>query len=113
MNRQELVSNRDFAFMAMFEPAEGGDYIVRFPAIRGLVTEARPWTRPAMVAGPCPGACGLRASQCRRQPSSLRSSRGSDALDRRADAQSRPEARHIARDPDASAPDPDDLRDLL
>ena len=39
MNRQEPVSNRDFAFMAVFEPAEEGGYIVRFPAIRGLVTE--------------------------------------------------------------------------
>jgi predicted RNase H-like HicB family nuclease len=39
MNREEPVVSRDFAFMAVFEPAEEGGHVVRFPAIRGLVTE--------------------------------------------------------------------------
>ncbi len=39
MTEQESVASRDFAFMAIFEPADEGGYIVRFPAIRGFVTE--------------------------------------------------------------------------
>lgn len=39
MNHEEPVANREFAFMAVLEPVEEGGYLVRFPAIRGLVTE--------------------------------------------------------------------------
>jgi predicted RNase H-like HicB family nuclease len=39
MTQSEPVASRDFAFMAVFEPAEEGGYVVRFPAIEGLVTE--------------------------------------------------------------------------
>lgn len=39
MSRKEPVASLGHGFMAVFEPAEEGGFLVRFPAIPGLVTE--------------------------------------------------------------------------
>lgn len=39
MRQASSITATDYAFNAVFEPAEEGGYIVRFPAIPGLVTE--------------------------------------------------------------------------
>jgi len=39
MSEHDAVAAADYAFNAVFEPAEEGGYVVRFPAIPGLVTE--------------------------------------------------------------------------
>lgn len=37
--RQEPVTSTEYTYMAAFEPAEEGGYLVSFPSIPGLVTE--------------------------------------------------------------------------
>ncbi len=39
MQHDEPVTATRYRYMAVFEPAEGGGYVVRFPSIPGLVTE--------------------------------------------------------------------------
>jgi len=39
MSKPQAVTTSDYAFNAVFELAEEGGYLVRFPAIPGLVTE--------------------------------------------------------------------------
>lgn len=39
MNHQESITAAEHSYLAVFEPAEGGGYIVRFPSLPGLITE--------------------------------------------------------------------------
>ncbi len=39
MNHQEPVTTAEYTYLAVFEPAEEGGYVVRFPSLPALVTE--------------------------------------------------------------------------
>jgi antitoxin HicB len=39
MNHQEPVTTAEYTYTAIFQPAEEGGYVVRFPSLPGLVTE--------------------------------------------------------------------------
>lgn len=39
MQRDEPITTARYSYIAVFEPAEGGGYVVRFPSIPGLITE--------------------------------------------------------------------------
>ena len=39
MNHQEPITTAEYTYTAIFEPAEEGGYVVRFPSLPGLVTE--------------------------------------------------------------------------
>ncbi len=39
MNRSEPVIADEYTYMAVYEPAEEGGFVVRFPSLPGLVTE--------------------------------------------------------------------------
>ena len=56
MAQSEEIATREYAFTALFEPAEEGGYTVSFPALRGCITEgetvaeARQMAREALEA---------------------------------------------------------------
>ena len=39
MNHQEPITAAEYTYLAVFEPAEEGGYVVRFPSLPGIVTE--------------------------------------------------------------------------
>jgi predicted RNase H-like HicB family nuclease len=39
MNHQEPITTAEYTYLAVFEPAEEGGYVVRFPSLPGIVTE--------------------------------------------------------------------------
>ena len=51
MNHQEPVTTAEYTYTAVFEPAEEGGYVVRFPSLPGLVTEGETLEEARAMAG--------------------------------------------------------------
>lgn len=51
MNHQEPVTTAEYTYTAVFEPAEEGGYVVRFPSLPGLVTEGETLEEARTMAG--------------------------------------------------------------
>lgn len=51
MNHREPVTTAEYTYTAIFEPAEEGGYVVRFPSLPGLVTEGETLEEARAMAG--------------------------------------------------------------
>ena len=51
MTQREEIASREYAFTALFEPAEEGGYTVSFPALRGCITEGETLDEARRMAG--------------------------------------------------------------
>jgi predicted RNase H-like HicB family nuclease len=53
MVRREPIASREYAFTAVFEPAEEGGYVVTFPAIPELATQGESLDEARAMAADC------------------------------------------------------------